>query len=54
MPSSSTSRGFDLMGMQDRQLITPATTLLRNGDLRASRVPRVRMQGKLPIEIAAR
>jgi hypothetical protein len=42
------------IGMQDRQLITPSMTLLSHGDLHAGRVPRARMQSKLPIEIAAR
>ena len=41
-------------GMQDRQLITPSMFLLSHGDLHAGRVPRARMQSKLPIEIAAR
>jgi hypothetical protein len=42
------------IGMQNRQLITSSMTLLRHGDLHAGRVPRARMQSKLPIEIAAR
>lgn len=38
--------------MQDGQLIAPSMTLLRHTDLRASRMPRARMQSKLPIETA--